>query len=248
LSIQSNIYIIRYEDVGRLNNQIKLEIPKSLSRSKEQYSDIYPQATGTSKKTTTIVFWDISGISKLTKLFYLFDCEYIIIEFLEVYYRTARSIIVHNNGVWDKTIGDGIMSWFGFFEENVQNGVCERDSGAWDAINAAIELRNSFQNLKDKVKSKWGLSGASLDFDLKCGINTGQAHIGLVYDQVTAMGTNVNIANRLQEFAKGDQIIISNSTKEKVCSKGFDLRRISVDLNNPIKSFEDIDCCYQILF
>jgi len=62
------------------------------------------------------------------------------------------------------------------------------------------------------------------------------------------MGTNVNIANRLQEFAKDDQIIISNTTMEKICSKGFDLRRISVDPNNPIKSFEDIYCCYEILF
>ena len=62
------------------------------------------------------------------------------------------------------------------------------------------------------------------------------------------MGTNVNIASRLQEFAKGDQIIISNTTMEMISSKGFDLRRISVDSNNPIKYFEDIDCCYEILF
>ena len=42
------------------------------------------------------------------------------------------------------------------------------------------------------------------DFSIKCGINTGQAQIGRVYDQFTAVGTNVNIASRLQEFAKGD--------------------------------------------
>ena len=122
------------------------------------------------------------------------------------------------------------------------------DDGAFDAINAAIELRNSFQNLKDKMISGWEIDGITIDFNIKCGINTGPAHIGLVYDQFTAMGTNVNIASRLQEFAKRDQIIISNTTLEKICSKGFDFRRISVDSNNPIKSFEDIDCCYEILY
>ena len=192
--------------------------------------------------------WDISGFSKLTKLFYLMDSENIILEFLEEYYRIASSIIAHNNGVWDKTIGDGIMSWFGFFEKNLAERTTGMDDGALDAINAAIELRNSFQNLKDKVISDWKIDGGCLDFNIKCGINTGHVHIGIVYDQFTAMGTNVNIANRLQEFAKGDQIIISNATMEKISSKGFDLRRISVDSNNPIKSFEDIDCCYEILF
>ena len=62
------------------------------------------------------------------------------------------------------------------------------------------------------------------------------------------MGTNVNIASKLQDFAKKDEIIISNTTMEKIYSKGFDFMRISVDSNNPIKSFEDMDCCYEILY
>ena len=41
--------------------------------------------------------------------------------------------------------------------------------------------------------------------------------IGRVYDPIyTLVGTNVNIASRLQEFAKGDQIIISNTTMEMI--------------------------------
>ncbi len=140
------------------------------------------------------------------------------------------------------------MSWFGFYKKNLTERTIWMDEGALDPKNAAIELRNSFQNLEDKVISDWKIDGDDLDLNIKCGINTGQAHIDLVYDQFTAIGTNVNMAGRLQEFAKGDQIIISNTTMEKICSKGFDLRRIPVDLNNPIETFEDIDCCYEILF
>ena len=138
------------------------------------------------------------------------------------------------------------MSWFGFFEKNLAERTNERDYGALESINAAIELRNSFQNLKDRMKLEWEINGIDLDFNIKCGINTGQVHIGLVYDEFTAMGTNVNFASRLQEFANGGQIIISNATRENICLKGYNFRKISVDLKNPIKSFEDVECCYEI--
>lgn len=241
--MQYNIDVLGYENyekVARMYDQFKLQNLKALDSS--------IQSSETCKKPITIVFWDISWFSKLTKMFYSMDSENIILKFLEEYYKIARCIIAHNNGVWDKTIGDGIMSWFGFFEKNLVNRPIGKDDGAFDAINAAIELRNSFQNLKDKMISGWKIDGINLDFNIKCGINTGPAQIGLVYDQFTAMGTNVNIASRLQEFAKSGQIIISITTMEKICSKGFDFRRISVDSNNPIKSFEDINCCYEILF
>jgi hypothetical protein len=67
------------------------------------------------------------------------------------------------------------MVWFGFFEKNVPKEASGQDNGAWDAINAAIELRNSFQKLKDMMKSNWEINGVGLDFKLRCGINTGQA-------------------------------------------------------------------------
>ena len=241
--MQCNIDLLRYENyerVSRIYDQFKiqnLKVLESTIRSSE-----------TCKKPITIVFWDISGFSKLSKMFYSMDSENVVLEFLEEYYRIARCIIARNNGVWDKTIGDGIMSWFGFFEKNVVEDTVGMDDGAFDAINAAIQLRNSFQNLKNKMISEWEIDGIKIDFNIKCGINTGPAHIGLVYDQFTAMGTNVNIASRLQEFAKRDQIIISNTTMEKIYSRGLDIMRISVDSNNPIKSFKDIDCCYEILY
>ena len=65
------------------------------------------------------------------------------------------------------------MSWFGFFEKNLAERTNETDYGALESMNAAIELRNSFQNLKDRVISDWKIDGGCLDFNIKCGINTG---------------------------------------------------------------------------
>jgi class 3 adenylate cyclase len=239
--------------------------------------------TETYKLPITIVFWDFSGFSKLVRTFYELDQEQIVLEFLEKYYRIARQIITKNNGVWDKAIGDGIMSWFGSFD-NGHNKQETADEGALDAINAAIELRNSFKLLKEELKNEWSSRRISLqenqsnnleknfgfdttqqilgekksftneqnnpsllDFDLKCGINTGAARVCLIYNQFTAVGTNVNIASKLQEFAKIDQIVISCSTERKIREKHFMLCKININSSNPIKSFEDIDCCYEII-
>lgn len=85
------------------------------------------------------------------------------------------------------------------------------------------------------------------DFDLKRGINTGAARLFLLYNQITAVGTNVNFANRLQELAKIDQILISSSTERKIRKQKLVFRKINLNPNDPIKSIEDIDCCYEII-
>ena len=290
--------------------------------------------TETCRLPITIVFWDISGFSRLAKTFYELDQEDLMLEFLEKYYRLARKVITKYNGVWDKAIGDGVMSWFGSFDYGqsrastiTRNPASIDDEGALDAIKAAIELRNNFRILKEELKNEWasrlkwlstvnenntktndckkgliqpieaikqeseeidmssksdGSSNSNSnsnsntsksrnksksninsngnssykasqiitqlsDFDLKCGINTGDARVCLLYNQFTAVGTNVNFASRLQEFAKLDQIVISSSTERKIRNENVMLRKIIIDESNLIKSFEDIDCCYEII-
>lgn len=275
-------------NIDLMNGDVILGSEKLFFQTTGQYiaqnSDNQLVLTETYKLPITIVFWDISGFSRLAKTLYELDQEQIVLEFLEKYYKIARQIITKNNGVWDKAIGDGIMSWFGSFD-NSRDKIEPTDEGALDAINAAIELRNSFKSLKEELKNEWLCrlplqeeyqpkskvksvrtqtaqrifeenNGAErlaknkasfFDFDLKCGINTGAARVCLIYNQFTAVGTNVNIASRLQEFAKIDQIVISCSTERKIRDKHIMLRKILINSNNPIKSFEDIDCCYEII-
>ncbi|TVP40252.1 hypothetical protein NARC_90158 [Candidatus Nitrosocosmicus arcticus] len=59
--------------------------------------------------------------------------------------------------------------------KNVVTRTIDKDDGAFDAINAAIELRNSFQNLKYKMISDRKIDGINLDFNIKCGIITSPA-------------------------------------------------------------------------
>lgn len=52
------------------------------------------------------------------------------------------------------------------------------DDRALDAIDTVIELRSNFLNLKNKAISDWKIDGVNLDFNIKWGINAGQAHMG----------------------------------------------------------------------
>ncbi len=74
-------------------DQFRLNL-KALDSISSRDSNGGIQTSEISKKTIPVVFWDIGGFSKLTKLFYSIDSENMILKFFEEYY-----IIAHNNGV-----------------------------------------------------------------------------------------------------------------------------------------------------
>ena len=84
--------------------------------------------------------------------------------------------------------------------------------------------------------------------DLRCGMNTGNVLVGLILtdmrDQLTTIGSNVNLASRLESLANKDQIIVSPSTKIRIKDQ-FSLRTIPIE--RPIKGFENISECYEII-
>jgi class 3 adenylate cyclase len=150
-------------------------------------------------------------------------------------------------GVLDKFIGDGIMAFFGFKDTYVNdNG----KKGAVCAVNAAIELRDFFDEIKvdwvDLWKAKAGQK-EKISIHLRCGMNTGNVLVGLILtekrDQFTAIGTNVNLASRLEGIDTEDEIIVSPFTKMQIEDE-FNLK--TIPLKKPIKGFEAISECYEV--
>jgi adenylate cyclase len=78
-------------------------------------------------------------------------------------------------------------------------------------------------------------------------MNTGNVLVGLILtekrDQFTAIGTNVNLASRLEGIATEDQIIVSPSTKIRIEDE-FNLKTVPIE--KKIKGFENIIECYEI--
>ena len=59
-------------------------------------------------------FWDLSGFSDMCNQF-IYDPS-TIVHFLKKYFNEANKIIHKNDGILDKFIGDGIMAYFGYYD------------------------------------------------------------------------------------------------------------------------------------
>jgi class 3 adenylate cyclase len=210
----------------------------------EQIQD--PELVTMQNKILTIMFWDISGFSVLCDSLQFH--QELVVAFLREFFSEAVTIIHKYDGVLDKFIGDGIMAFFGFKDTHVNDDNGKK--GAICAVNAAIELRDFFDEIKldwiDLWKAKAGQK-EEISIHLRSGMNTGNVLVGLILtekrDQFTAIGTNVNLASRLEGIAIEDQIIVSPSTKMQIEDE-FNLKTLPV--KKPIKGFESISECYEI--
>ena len=209
----------------------------------EQIRD--PELVTMQNKILTIVFWDISGFSVLCDSLQFH--QELVVAFLREFFSEAATIIHKYDGVLDKFIGDGIMAFFGFKDTHVNdNG----KKGAICAVNASIELRDFFDEIKadwiDLWKTKAGQK-EEISIHLRCGMNTGNVLVGLILtekrDQFTAIGTNVNLASRMEGVAIEDQIIVSPSMKMQIEDE-FNLKTVPIE--KKIKGFENISECYEI--
>jgi class 3 adenylate cyclase len=218
-----------------VNQKILTRLQRQLDPAIIEYlSD--PYATLIQNKLMTIVFWDISNFSKLTEIFK--DHPELIAVFLNEYLGVAVPIIHEYGGIVDKFIGDGILAYFGFKERDGEEGT----AGASSAILAALKLKESFLVFKQNWLDIWKtVTNLDINIDVKCGINTGSVLVGLMgseeRDQFTVIGTHVNLASRLEGIAEGDQIVMSQYTKEKVLEK-FNFE--TTGIKEKIKAFEDI--------
>ena len=224
---------------------------KTMHTSLEKYVDPVvleqirdPELVTMQNKILTIVFWDISGFSVLCEK--LKDHKELIVEFLREYFSEAALIIRKYEGVLDKFMGDGIMAFFGYNDTDIN------DNGKKDAINAvkaAIELRDFFNDMKLEWINLWitKTGQQEISTDLRCGMNTGNVLVGLILtevrDQFTTVGSNVNLASRLESVANKDQIIVSPFTKIRIEDR-FNLKTIPIERR--IKGFENISECYEV--
>ena len=210
----------------------------------EQIRD--PELVTMQNKILTIVFWDISGFSVLCESLQFH--QELVVAFLREFFSEAATIIHKYDGVLDKFMGDGIMAFFGFKDTHVNdNG----KKGAICAVNAALELRDFFEEIKVDWIDLWKARSSQkeeISIHLRCGMNTGNVLVGLILtekrDQFTTIGTNVNLASRMEGVATEDQIIISPATKMQV-EDIFNFRLVPI--KRTIKGFENIAECYEIL-
>ena len=115
-------------------------------------------------------------------------------------------IALEHGATIDKYIGDAILAFFGDPETR---GVKE---DAMACVNMAIAMQRRMRELQ----SEWRDAGLEKPFQLRIGINTGYCTVGNFGSEdrmdYTIIGSEVNLASRLQSHAEPGGILMSHET------------------------------------
>jgi adenylate cyclase len=177
-------------------------------------------------RVVTVLFSDIVSFTKMSEG--LDPAE--VGTFIRDYLTAMTEIIFAHGGTIDKYIGDAVMALFG--------APVPSDDSASSAIRAALEMRDRVREMKTPGK----MSGM---LRVRFGINTGLVVVGNFGSarrtEYTAIGDAVNVASRLQTFARPNEICIDEDTNAKT-SGAFQVEEIgTVDVKNraqPIAVFK----------
>jgi adenylate cyclase len=150
------------------------------------------------RQQITILFADIRGFSSYSERS---DPEKVV-GVINRYFAFALSAIERRAGIIDKYMGDAVMAHFNTPLRPVVDH-------AWSAVLAAWDFKQVVDEYLCVVPVEERLS-------IGIGINTGEPVVGNVGAEgrmeYTAIGDAVNLARRLQESAKGGQILLSSYT------------------------------------
>lgn len=161
-----------------------------------------------SKKHLTILFCDVKGFTSLSEKY---DAEKLVTNLNELF-KEIVNIIFENEGTVDKFIGDCVMAYWG--------DMTSTENNEFLAVKTALEIKQKVEELKIK-----NANDGKIIFDVKIGINTGEAILGLAgTDKImsyTAMGDAVNVAARLETACSQYEkdILISKTTYERIKDK-----------------------------
>jgi adenylate cyclase len=132
-----------------------------------------------------------------------------VIEFLNLYLEAMVDVISRYEGTIDEIIGDAILVIFG------APLACDDHAGKAVACGLAMQLAMA------EVNQRLVAKGAA-ELEMGIGIHSGRVVVGnigsLRRTKYAAVGSNVNLAGRIESFTTGGQVLISESTREKIKS------------------------------
>lgn len=171
---------------------------------------------GGERRNITIFFSDIRGFTTISEKLTPEELVHLLNEYL----TEMTSIIIKNEGLLDKFMGDAIMAFWG--------APLKQPNHAEMACSSSLKM---MERLKE-LQKKWKEEGIS-SFNIGIGINSGDAIVGNMGSSsrfdYTAMGDNVNLASRTEGLNKiyGTNIIITENT-QKVVKDKFETRSLDV--------------------
>jgi class 3 adenylate cyclase len=158
---------------------------------------------GGEEREVTILMSDLRGFSALAARL----TPHQVIEFLNLYLEAMVDVISRYEGTIDEIIGDAILVIFG--------APLASEDHAAKAVACGLAMQLAMADVNQRLTAK----GAA-ELEMGIGINTGRVIVGnigsLRRTKYAAVGSNVNLAGRIESFTTGGQVLISENTREKI--------------------------------
>ncbi len=188
----------------------------------------------TKRKLLTIFFSDIIGFTAISDVLDSDELTLMLNEYLDEMSRIALKY----GGTIDKFIGDSIMIFFGDPESRGEK------EDALNCVKMAIEMRKRLEALC----CTWTNRRLCDDLKIRMGINTGWCMVGnfgtLDRLEYTIIGSEVNLASRLETAAGENAIVISERTyvqiKDQIACRKLPPKTVK-GLVQPVQAYEVID-------
>ncbi len=199
LNLESTVKERTKQITGLLNKMKKYLSPQlyeSISGGKTEVEFSH------ARKKLTIFFSDIKDFTATTDSM---ESE-ALSEVLNHYLDEMAKIALKYGGTIDKFVGDAIMVFFGDPE------FIDDKTHALRALNMALEMKQRLVELREE----WSEKGYQKELHVRMGINTGYCTVGNFGSEnrmdYTIIGSQVNLAQRLEAAAPVDGILVSHET------------------------------------
>ena len=158
------------------------------------------------RKKLTVFFSDIADFTETTDQLESEELTAL----LNQYLTEMSKIALEHGATIDKFIGDAMLFFFGDPETK----------GVREDATACVKMAIDMQLRMRELQAEWRELGLEKPFELRIGINTGYCTVGnfgsadrMAY---TIIGSEVNLASRLQSYAKVGGILLANETHSLV--------------------------------
>ncbi|MFZ4285063.1 adenylate/guanylate cyclase domain-containing protein [Variovorax sp. HJSM1_2] len=180
----------------KLSRYLSPQVYKSIF---EGTQDVSIQAV---RKKLTIFFSDIKDFTKTSEHMQPEDMTYL----LNSYFSEMSKIALEFGATIDKFIGDAIVIFFGD----------PQSLGVQDDALQCVRMAVAMQRRMAHLRSVWHDKGYRQPFHVRVGINTGYCHVGNFGSEermdYTVIGSEVNLAARLEQNGEPDGVILSYET------------------------------------
>lgn len=210
-----------YAAIAIENSRLFRELEESKEREKQTIRNVFERyvtpsvveqllsqpdtvSLGGARRTITALFADLRGFTALSEKLK----PEVLFETLNHHLSLGAEAVLNYEGTLDKFMGDAIMALF--------NAPLPQTDYALRAVQAAVDMQRRITATSQAMAQLH-----RLQFGI--GISTGDAVVGNIGTaqlmNYTAIGSSVNLARRLQESARGGQILIDQTTFDAVSTR-----------------------------